>query len=1069
MKAKRNPMIDTAHTACSLRSLMTACVSLCLLTFTMVTADTPDFSNGALSGISVYPNQIAIDSGRDEIQIVVTGRYGNGVLRDLSLLANLEISDPGIAALDHTRVVPRCVGNCSLIVSFENHQVTVPVAVSSVDEAPISFRFESLAVITKQGCNAGSCHGSPQGKGGFSLSLFAYDPDTDKISLVRGGLARRINTLSPNQSLLLKKPMLRVSHVGGKKLRKTDVAYHVLRQWIAEGAVVDTNSPVKCDQIIITPTSSRVIYFPDRQQQMNVTASFSDGTTKDVTQIASYDSTNKEVATVDASGLVTCHAKGQAAITIRYLEHFKSVYITHAVESSDFVWKEAISYNAIDSVINERLNLLQIQPSSLCNDAVFLRRVYLDLTGLLPSSEKTRAFLSDETSDKRARLIDRLLDSNQFAHFQAVRIADLLHVNERELGDHRARIFSDWIADAIKQSRPYDEFVRELLTAAGDSYQVPAANYFAAIPSTEEVSESTAQIFMGSRIRCAKCHNHPFENWTQDDYYSIGAVFHRLERKESIVNVLDSGEMNHPKTGQAMEPWGSQHDTPGEPRRQEHAQDRRIAFANWLTAKENPYFAHVQVNRIWSYLLGKGIVDPIDDFRSSNPPSNVKLIDLLAREFYQSNFDCKHIFRMICNSAAYQRCAETTPSNELDSDLFSHHKVRLLAAEQIQDAVAVVTGSLPAGDQIDRITEEFTQEWQQLVTELTARRGVWEAELRTFLKDAPFWHGDWWTINGFVAETHQESFETVFAPEKSVLEEQIAGNPSEEVFSLDHNVELDGRKWKLRRGYRNAQQIVFPEHPATSHYIYHRVFANTGIKTELFVKGRDCLGIWQNRTSIYSKLKIPNDGEALEVTLEKGWNHFLVKLTNAGGKCYVTLDLKPVHDTPPQTIRGDLALALMLDSAKLIDLHQHTVRDHLFYEAPQYVALTRKVTVGKRFDYATQRPYPEQSEFLKAFGQPERNSPCACDRLSAPTLEQAIRMLNGQYVFDRVATGLDRFQSKKNDELIEELYIAAYCRPPTNQERQNVMHYLSDAEDRQQAIKDVIWTVLVTEEFLFQH
>jgi len=617
------------------RAIFTALATGSLFaTGTLCAWENPDYTAQSLTKLEVYPATIQLDTSRAETQLVVTGLYAQGATRDLSRRAILRIHDPQVARIEDQRIIAVGNGETTLLVSAAGREVTVPVRVTGADQPdPIRFQFETLAVITKQGCNSGSCHGSPQGKGGFSLSLFAYDPEIDQESLVRGGLNRRVNLLVPEESLLLKKPTLRVAHGGGKRLRKEDVALSILRQWIHEGASVTRPSDARCSQILVTPSEPRIVYSPDRRQQLNVTAHFSDGTKRDVTRIATYDTSSKEVATVDAGGLITCHTKGQAAITIRYLSHLESVHLTYVTSDDQFVWQEPSELNEIDQVVNNKLKLLQYQPSPICNDSVFLRRVYLDLIGLLPGIEPARTFLKDPSHDKRSGLVDKLLESEQFARFQSLQMADLLHVNANVLGDDRAQLFADWIADAIKADRPCDQFARELLTASGDSRTVGPANYFAAIGSTEELSEATAQIFMGSRIKCAKCHNHPFENWTQNDYYRLGAVFHRVKRMATLINVKSAGEMTHPKSGKAMRPWGSDAVARPEGDMSTETIDRRAAFATWLTGKDNPFFAHVAVNRIWSQLFGAGIVNPIDDFRSSNPPANVELIDLLAKEF----------------------------------------------------------------------------------------------------------------------------------------------------------------------------------------------------------------------------------------------------------------------------------------------------------------------------------------------------------------------------------------------------------------------------------------------------
>jgi hypothetical protein len=1020
----------------------------------------------SLTALEVYPVTIQLDGARAEAQLVVTGHYGQSSTRDLTRRTTLSIDDAQVARIEDQRILAVGNGETALSVTAAGRQVTVPVRVTRSDRPdPIRFQFETLAVITKQGCNSGSCHGSPQGKGGFSLSLFAYDPEMDHQSLVRGGLNRRVNLLVPAESLLLKKPTLRIAHGGGKQLRKDDVALSILRQWIHEGASVTTPSDTRCNQIIVTPGKPRVVHSPDRWQQLNVTAHFDDGTRRDVTRLATYDTSSEEVAVVDANGLITCHEKGQAAITIRYLSHLESVHITHVTSDDQFVWKKPVELNELDRVVNEKLNLLQYQPSSICSDSVFLRRVYLDLTGLLPGVERARTFLQDPLHDKRSRLVDELLESDQFARFQSLQMADLLHVNPQVLGAHRAQLFADWIAGAIIAERPYDQFAREILTATGDSDTVGPASYFAAIGSTLEVSEATAQIFMGSRIQCAKCHNHPFENWTQNDYYRLAAVFHRVERMATVINISQVGEMKHPKSGKPMKPWGA--DGLAEPAGASSPDngDRRVAFATWLTRKDNPFFARVAVNRIWSQLIGQGIVNPIDDFRSSNPPVNVALIDLLAEEFRNSDFDRKHIIRLVCNSATYQRSTETNATNELDDQLFSHARIRRLSAEQLQDAIGMVTGSLPAADEIARIDTKNRVEFERLVPQRKSGQLQWENKQRELLDQLPFWHADWWSLAPYTADDFNTAFDESFPPEESLASRQQ--NDAEEIAAkawlIEPGASLGGRQWRLEPSWEHGTLISLSEQSNAAHFAYHRVFANQLTNVTIRVRSNDGVKVWLNGNKVTD---LPKKWEQA-AELVPGWNHFLLKIVNSTESCEFELALDTSSDK--QLVPGHIAVALMTTGQERT-APQVAALETFHLDLDERIRdLRRELRLGKRFDYASQRPYPEQTSFLKAFGQPGRTSPCACDRLDEPNLEQAIHLLNGQDVFDHVQRGVQTYREMTNEEIVESLCLAAFARLPRDEEQREMLDFVSSGDDRDQAIGDLLWAVMATQEFLFQH
>jgi hypothetical protein len=597
----------------------------------------------------------------------------------------------------------------------------VPVVVEGFDQpAPISFRTETVAALTRQGCNSGACHGSPSGKGGFLLSLQAYDHAMDEASLTRGEAGRRTNSIDPAQSLLLLKPVMAASHRGGLQLKTTDYAYEVLRQWIAEGCGVDAADGKRCVQLELLPASGRVLKYPHLRQQIVARAHFDDGSVRDVTRLTRFSSSDDQIATVSEVGELIGHKRGQVAVMARYLDKLVSCQFTLVENVEGFEWPNPPANNYIDDLVYEKLKQLQYEPSDLCSDHEFVRRIYLDVIGMLPTLAEQAEFFADQAPDRRRRLIDRLLDRPEYARFWAMKWGDLLRLRKEEVREAGVFKFQQWLVDVFQNNMPFDQFARELLTAQGSTFEHPAANYYRACDEAIIAAETTAQLFLGSRIQCAKCHNHPFENWTQDNFYGLTAFFNRVTRKpglraeEEIVYVSRDGEVHQPRTGQMMKPW-----LPGDGVIQEaETRDRRQALADWLTEPDNPFFARVAVNRLWADVMGQGIVDPVDDVRQSNPPSNPALLDKLAADFAENKFDQKHMLRTILNSRTYQLSSQATPLNQDDTRFFSHAKTRLLSAEQLLDAICQVTQleetfpGLPAGTRATEIpSPDFPNEF----------------------------------------------------------------------------------------------------------------------------------------------------------------------------------------------------------------------------------------------------------------------------------------------------------------------------------------------------------------------
>lgn len=660
---------------------------------------------GALERIEVFPTSFKLESPRRRMHFAVTGYYTDGSVQDLTRTAEFVSTDERVLTLANGVAIPAANGVASVQVRVGGHEIAIAAEVSGQESHDrVSFQYETLVALTKQGCNSGACHGSPSGKGGFRLSLRAYDPALDTETLVREAFNRRTNVYDPEASLLLRKPLMEVAHGGGRRLQADDPAYVVLRNWIAEGLQNDPPDAAQCTGIEIYPPQ-RILKYPAHTQQIVVLAHFSDGSVRDVTDLADFSSSDEAVATVDARGYVTGNDRGESAILVRYLEHMQTSYMMFLKEVENFAWQAPAENNYIDRLVFGKLKQMEILPSETCSDDEFIRRVYLDVLGILPTPSESQAFLADSDPSKRDRLIDTILERGEYAEFWALRWGDLLRLNAKKVTSEGVQKFRRWIVAAVRENKPYDQFVRELLTASGSTFDNPAANYYRAAADTNDCTETTAQLFLGIRIQCAKCHNHPFERWTQDNYYGIGAFFNRVQRKPSsdqnevVVWVARGGEVVQPRTGKQMQPWlplAGTADVPAEA-------DRRAALVEWLTGPENPFFARAEANRLWGYLMGRGIVEPVDDFRASNPPSNEALLDALAEDFVAHGYDRKHLIRTILRSRTYQLSARTNEFNQNDTKYFSHARTRLLSAEQLLDAICQVTSvpekyaGLPAG------------------------------------------------------------------------------------------------------------------------------------------------------------------------------------------------------------------------------------------------------------------------------------------------------------------------------------------------------------------------------------
>ena len=660
---------------------------------------------GSPTKIEVFPTSFKLDSPRRVVHFVVTGMYADGSVQDLTRVAEVVPQNIEVAKAAGAVVSPVANGTTEVLIKAGGHEVRVPLEVVNQETSDkVSFNYGTLAVLSKQGCNQGACHGSPSGKGGFRMSLRAYDPVLDIETLVREAFNRRTNLYEPEKSLLLQKPLMEVAHGGGRRLTKDDAGYQVLVDWIEQGCQVDASDAPTCVKLDIYPRE-RILVRPAHTQQMMAIAHFSDGSMRDVTRLACFSSSDEAVATVDENGLVVAHDRGEAAILVRFLEKLESSTMMFLKEVPGFKWNNPPESNFVDHHVFEKLNQLQILPSDLCTDEEFIRRAYLDVIGILPTPAESAAFLADADSNKRAKVVDSLLERPEFAQFWALKWGDLLRIRNAKVSNAGVHKFYRWLMAAFRDNMSYDQFARELLTADGSTFVNPPANYFRTATETNDCTETTSQLFLGIRIQCAKSHNHPFERWSQDNYYGIGAFFNRVQRKpganpdEQVIWVARGGEVTQPRTGKQMQPWlplQGEAALSGE-------DDRRDALVEWLVKPENPFFAKVEVNRIWGHLMGRGIVEPVDDFRDSNPPASATLLASLAKDFAAHGYDRKHVMRTILNSRTYQLSSRKNEFNATDVKYFSHAATRLLTAEQLLDAICRVTNvaekfaGLPAG------------------------------------------------------------------------------------------------------------------------------------------------------------------------------------------------------------------------------------------------------------------------------------------------------------------------------------------------------------------------------------
>jgi hypothetical protein len=669
--------------------------------------------------LSIEPAEAVLDGRRASAQLIATGHDADGAARDLTREVRWTSSDPALVIVHPGgRIEPQGNGDAKVYARLGSSEAETVVRIRNAETAhPIQFAHEVLPALTKVGCNQGACHGTPTGKNGFRLSLRGYDPTLDFVTLARENGARRSNPFQPEASLILLKGTALTPHEGGKRMGTDSVSYRILRDWVAEGVRPDPPDTPALVGLVVTPPARR-LDDPSREQQIVVQARFADGSTRDVTRLARYSSTDAAVASVNDEGHVVKRKRGETTILISFENLVATSRLTFREPVPGLTWVDPAENNFIDQHVFAKLKLLRIPPSGLSDDAMFCRRVYLDVVGLVPTPEEAAAFLEDRRPDKRARLIDSLLERPEYVDFWALKWADRLGCNQRFTGVKGAISFHRWIRDQIAAKVPFDQFVRAVVTAKGPNFTHPPASFYRRVRNPEDAVETVSQVFLGVRVGCAKCHNHVAERWTQDDYYGMAAFFSQVRykngpqnyaqyNKEETVYLVPDAEVRQPRTGVVMKPkplGGVALDLPGD-------QDRREALVDWLVSPSNPFFAQAAVNRIWYHLMGRGIVEPVDDLRESNPPASAELLKALADDFLAHGFDVERTIRLILNSRVYQLSSLPNEFNAEDNRYFSHATVRMLSAEQLLDSASLAAGvpeklfNLPAGSRAAQVPD----------------------------------------------------------------------------------------------------------------------------------------------------------------------------------------------------------------------------------------------------------------------------------------------------------------------------------------------------------------------------
>lgn len=659
--------------------------------------------------LAVTPPEVRLTGNFAEIQLLVNPPVGDlvsGHVEDWTPRAQFRSANEAIAIVTpQGRVMPKADGTTEVTVQVEGATRTIPVTVSGISAEPdVDYLDQVRPVLTKTGCAMASCHAAQFGQGGFKLTVFGFDGAADRTAMAREVMGRRINVMDPDDSLLLRKPTMRTAHAGGRRIEFGARDYKLLAAWIAKGAPAPKPEERAIKQLAVTPAQR--IGEPGLQQQLRVEAHYADGEVRDVTAWARFDSLDEGVVTVSNDGLCTVGGRGQSPVMVRFEgQAGLCTFVIPYGKPADLAgWT---NNNFVDELAATKFRELGIEPSGLCDDHTFLRRIFLDATGTLPSLEEIQEFAASTDPNKRQQWIDRVLGltdsplkatyNDRYAAYWTLKWSDLIRNNSRDLQDTGMWALHNWIKEQFRQNVTFDKFVSQLVQGKGSVFSNGPANYFLVNANPSELAESTSQLFLGSRLTCAQCHHHPFEKYSQDDYYSFAAYFARVSVKNSqefglfgrerVVMVKTGGDVRQPRTGKVMTPKPLD----GEPL--DHPLDRRIALAAWMTSTENKAFSKAVVNRYVSYLMGRGLVEPVDDMRPTNPPTNVALMQALSDDFTKSGFNLKHLIRTVMSSRLYQLDSQPTSQNAADERFYSHFHVKRLTAEPLLDAIDAAAGT----------------------------------------------------------------------------------------------------------------------------------------------------------------------------------------------------------------------------------------------------------------------------------------------------------------------------------------------------------------------------------------
>jgi hypothetical protein len=696
--------------------------ALLTLSCTIVSATeegtTPEQSTTRFVELSLYPPQVALSHSGDHQGMVAVATQADGVTIDVTDLANwrvgVEHGEKDAVSVEEGVVRAASDGVARVGIEFAGLRAEADVQATGIETAkPVSFRHDVMPILMRTGCNSGGCHGSSRGKDGFRMSLFGFDPAGDYHRMTREQVNRRLNLAVPAESLLLTKAVASVTHTGGKRFEEDSDYYAKLNDWIAAGAPNDLASAPTVTGIAIYPPKA-AIGAGGQTQRFVVVADYSDGASRDVTSLVVFQSTNESSAAINAAGLVTSDRRGETFVTARFDTHTVGSQVLVLPTDEPFEPKPEAPANYVDELVSAKLNTLRVHPSDIASDNEFLRRVTIDIAGRLPTVEEVEAFTANQDPAKRTAKVDELLKDPGFAQVWGLKWAELLLVRTlpNRVEYKPMFLYSQWLTDQIDSGQPLDDMFRDLLSANGSSFTTPQVNFYQIEPDPKKIAENVAQTFLGTRLQCAQCHNHPFDRWTMDDYYAFTAFFTQIGRKEGEdyreVFVFNSGggESNHPLDGRVMKPkflGGAEPDVA--------KRDRREALADWVTSPENPWFAPSVANRVWAHFFGVGIVEPLDDIRVSNPPSNPELFDALGKKLVEYDYDLRRLVRDICTSNAYQRSCEATESNGDDTRNFARAHARRMPAETMLDCISQATGApeklpgLPLGARATQIAD----------------------------------------------------------------------------------------------------------------------------------------------------------------------------------------------------------------------------------------------------------------------------------------------------------------------------------------------------------------------------